>query len=141
MSDNQEHGILVVEDDPAIRRLVTMVLQRHGYRIDVAADGLEAVLKLGVSEYDVIILDLMMPNLDGFTFLSVFAENEPERLRKVIVTSAASPAVIRERMRGKPYSVLPKPFDIGELVSRVRACIEAQSGDGQPADEQPPASN
>jgi DNA-binding response OmpR family regulator len=141
VSDNQEHGILIVEDDPAIRRLVTMVLQRHGYRIDVAVDGLEAVLKLGVSEYDVIILDLMMPNLDGFTFLSVFAEHEPERLRKVIVTSAASPAVIRERMRGKPYSVLPKPFDIGELVSRVRACIEAQSGDGQPADEQSPTTN
>ena len=129
MSDNQEHGVLVVEDDPAIRRLVTMVLQRHGYRIDVAADGLEAVLKLGLTDYDVIVLDLMMPNLDGFTFLSVFAENEPERLRKVIVTSAASPAVIRERMRGNPYSVLPKPFDIGELVSHVKSCIAAQQAE------------
>jgi CheY-like chemotaxis protein len=127
MSDNQGHGVLVVEDDPAIRRLVTMVLQRHGYRVDVAADGLEAVLKLGVSEYDVIVLDLMMPNLDGFTFLNTFAENEPERLRKVIVTSAASPAVIRERMEGSPFRVLPKPFDIGELADVVRSCITAQA--------------
>ncbi|HEX8169358.1 MAG TPA: response regulator [Thermoanaerobaculia bacterium] len=120
------HGVLVVEDDPAIRRLVTMVLQRQGYAIDVAADGLEAVLKLGVAEYDVIVLDLMMPNLDGFTFLNTFAEHEPERLRKVIVTSAASPGVIRERMRGVPYALLPKPFDISELVARVRDCIAAQ---------------
>jgi DNA-binding response OmpR family regulator len=125
--DNPTPGVLVVEDDPAIRRLVTMVLQRSGFQVDVAADGLEAVLKLGISEYEVIVLDLMMPNLDGFTFLNTFAREEPERLRKVIVTSAASPAVIRERMDLDPFKVLPKPFDIGELVSTVRACIAAQS--------------
>lgn len=126
MVDNPTHGVLVVEDDPAIRRLVSMVLARAGYRVDVACDGLEAVLMLGVNEYDAIILDLMMPNLDGFTFISTFAQNEPERLRKIIVTSAASPAVIKERMEGVPYRVLPKPFDIGELVAQVKACIEAQ---------------
>ena len=126
MADNQGYEILVVEDDPAIRRLVTMVLQRQRYGVDVAADGLEAVLKLGVREYHVIILDLMMPNLDGFTFLQTFAENEPDRLRKIIVTSAASPTVIRERMHGSPFKVLPKPFDVSELVATVRACIDAQ---------------
>jgi DNA-binding response OmpR family regulator len=117
----------VVEDDPAIRRLVAMVLLRAGFRVDVASDGLEAVLKLGVSEYDVIVLDLMMPNLDGFTFLNTFAREEPDRLRKVIVTSAASPAVIRERMEGAPFRLLPKPFDIGELVTHVQSCIAAQA--------------
>jgi len=103
-----------------------MVLQRQGYQVDVAADGLEAVLKLGVCDYDVIVLDLMMPNLDGFTFLNTFAREEPERLRKVIVTSAASPAVIRERMNLEPFQLLPKPFDIGELLTTVRRCIDAQ---------------
>lgn len=127
MADNQEHGVLVVEDDPAIRRLVTMVLTRQGYRLDTASDGLEAVLKLGVSDYDVIVLDLMMPNLDGFTFLKTLAEHQPERLSKVIVTSAASPAVIRERMMGGPYRLLPKPFDIHDLIDAVQSCIAAQS--------------
>ena len=117
----------MVEDDPAIRRLVTMVLQRNGFHVDAASDGLEAVLKLGLADYEVIVLDLMMPNLDGFTFLNTFAREEPERLRKVIVTSAASPAIIRERMEQDPFKVLPKPFDIGELVATVRACIAAQS--------------
>jgi DNA-binding response OmpR family regulator len=120
-------AVLVVEDDVAIRRLVKMVLERNGFNVEVAADGLEAVLKLGLAEYEAIILDLMMPNLDGFTFLNTLAENDPERLRKVIVTSAASPAVIRERMTGAPYHVLPKPFDITELVDRVRSCIAAQA--------------
>jgi len=103
-----------------------MVLARQGYRVELAADGLEAVLKLGVCDYDVIVLDLMMPNLDGFTFLNTLSENDPARLQKVIVTSAASPAVIRERMEGSPFHVLPKPFDITELIDRVRTCIVAQ---------------
>jgi DNA-binding response OmpR family regulator len=131
VADNSTYGVLVVEDDPAIRRLVTMVLQRQGYRVETAADGLEAVIKLGVTDYDVIVLDLMMPNLDGFTFMSTLAENDPERLRKVIVTSAASPGVIRERMRGAPFTLLPKPFDIRELIERVESCITAQSASPQ----------
>lgn len=126
VDQEREYAVLVVEDDAAIRRLVKMVLRRERFHVEEAADGLEAVLKLGLCEYDVIILDLMMPLVDGFTFLETFAEHDPERLRKVIVSSAASPAVIRERMRGQPFGVLPKPFDITMLLDRVRACIRAQ---------------
>ena len=119
-------GVLIVEDDLAIRRLVKMVLTREGYQVEVASDGIEAVLKLGLADYDVIILDLMMPNLDGFSFIETMAEHDPERLRRIIVTSAASPGVIKERMRGTPFLVVPKPFDINELIAHVRSCIDAQ---------------
>lgn len=121
MPRNEE--ILIVEDDLAIRRLLKMVLTREGFRVQEAADGAEAVVKLHQHEFDVIILDLMMPNLDGFAFLKSLSENEPSRLRRIIVTSAASPNVIRDRLRGKPFDVLPKPFDIHDVVERVRACI------------------
>jgi two-component system response regulator ResD len=121
----QQCAVLIVEDDSAIRRLVRMVLEREGYQVEVAADGVEAVLKLGLVEYDVIILDLMMPNLDGFTFIETLSKNDPARLRHIIVTSAASPNVIRDRMKGKPFDVLPKPFDIRELAGRVKACVAA----------------
>lgn len=103
-----------------------MVLLRQGYRTETASDGAEAVHKMGASEYDVIVLDLMMPNLDGFSFLNKLADTRPERLRSVIVTSAASPNLIRERMKDQTFMVLPKPFDIHELVSAVRSCIAAQ---------------
>ena len=122
----EQSGVLVVEDDPSIRRLVKMVLERERYQVDIASDGVEAVLKLGVTDYDVIILDLMMPNLDGFSFMNTLADADPERLKHVIVTSAASPAVIKERMRGAPFAVLPKPFDIRTLAEHVRACIDQQ---------------
>ena len=126
MAEDRKSVILVVEDDNAIRKLVAMVLKRHGYEVDIAGDGIEAVLKLGLVDYDAIVLDLMMPRLDGFSFLNTFAKEDPDRLRKVIVTSAASPAVIRERMVRAPFDLLPKPFDIGDLVQCVRACIAAQ---------------
>ena len=121
-------GILVVEDDLSIRRLLKMVLEREGYSVEIASDGLEAVLKLGLAEYDVIVLDLMMPNLDGFEFMATLAANDPSRLKGVIVTSAASPGVIAERMRGVPFQIVAKPFDIQDLTASVRACIAAQSG-------------
>ena len=130
MKAPQNTAVLVVEDDSSIRRLVKMVLQREGYNVEVAADGVEAVLKLGLAEYDVIILDLMMPNLDGFAFMSTMAQHDPARLQRVIVTSAASPGVIKERMKGTPFDLLPKPFDIDELAARVRACAE-QGAEGR----------
>jgi len=121
-----EYAVLIVEDDAPIRRLVRMVLERIGYKVDVATDGVEAVLKMGLVEFDVIILDLMMPNLDGFAFINTLVVSDPERLHRIIVTSAASPTIIRERLEGRPFDFLMKPFDINELSRRVRACIDAQ---------------
>jgi DNA-binding response OmpR family regulator len=121
---SSERSILIVEDDSSIRRLVRTVLLRQGYQVEIAADGLEAIAKLGLADYDVIILDLMMPNLDGFSFMTAMARDTPERLKHVIITSAASPAVINEKLKGIVFDLLPKPFDINELISRVRACVE-----------------
>ncbi|MEA2416128.1 MAG: two-component system, OmpR family, response regulator CpxR [Thermoanaerobaculia bacterium] len=126
MSDKQspECSILIVEDDASIRRLVRTVLLRQGYEVEIASDGLEAIAKLALANYDVIILDLMMPNLDGFSFMTAMARDTPERLKRVIITSAASPAVINERLKGIPFDLLPKPFDIHELLSRVQQCAK-----------------
>ncbi len=104
-----------------------MVLQREGYRIEEAADGVEAAMKLGRVEFDVIILDLMMPNIDGFAFMNTLSRQDASRLKKIIITSAASATLIRERMEAAPFDLLPKPFDIRHLVERVRACITAQT--------------
>jgi two-component system, OmpR family, response regulator len=123
---SSECAVLIVEDDPSIRRLVRTVLLRQGYQVEIAADGLEAVSKLGLTDYDVIILDLMMPNMDGFAFMTAMARAAPERLKRVIITSAASPSIINEKLKGIPFDLLPKPFDINELISRVRACVRKQ---------------
>jgi CheY-like chemotaxis protein len=119
-----ECAVLIVEDDASIRRLVRTVLLRQGYNVEIAGDGVEAVSKLGLVDYDVIILDLMMPNMDGFAFMTAMARNTPERLKRVIITSAASPSIINEKLKGIPFDLLPKPFDIEELLSRVGECVK-----------------
>jgi DNA-binding response OmpR family regulator len=121
---SSECSVLIVEDDSSIRRLVRTVLLRQGYQVEIAADGLEALAKMDLAEYDIIILDLMMPNLDGFSFMTAMARDTPERLKRVIITSAASPAVINEKLKGIEIDLLPKPFDIEELISRVQMCVK-----------------
>ena len=123
MVTQEETQVLVVDDDAAIRKLVSSVLRRSGYRVDTAEDGVEAVLKIGLVEYQAIVLDLMMPNLDGFSFLSTISEERPDLLDRIIVTSAASPQVIAERMRNVRFSLLPKPFELEELLRRVGAIV------------------
>ena len=118
--------ILLVEDEPDLAATLRKSLAESGFSVDVTADGGEALWQTEGTAYDVIVLDLMMPNLDGFTFINQLSDSQPDRLRSVIVTSAASPAVIRQRMKGQAFRVLPKPFDIHELVAAVRSCI-AQS--------------
>ena len=126
MSETRKGSVLVIEDDASIRKLVRAVLTREGYDVEVAADGVEGVLKLGLADYDVIILDLMMPHLDGFSFVQALNESAPETLEKIIVTSAASPAVIKERLKGARLEVMTKPFDIQALIEKVAASIAAR---------------
>jgi CheY-like chemotaxis protein len=125
VSEKESSAVLIVEDDPAIRRLVAMVMKRSGYAVDLASDGLEALERIAATNYDAIVLDLMMPRLDGYSFLNRLAKDEPHRLRKVIVTSAASPMTIRNRLEAQPFSLISKPFDIRELQGIVAECIEA----------------
>jgi DNA-binding response OmpR family regulator len=125
MSQARKGSVLVIEDDQSIRKLVRAVLAREGYDVEVAADGVEGVLKLGLADFDVIVLDLMMPNLDGFSFVQALRESAPETLQRIIVTSAASPAIIEERLKGARLEVMTKPFDIKALIEKVAACIES----------------
>jgi two-component system chemotaxis response regulator CheY len=126
VSETRKGSVLVIEDDASIRKLVRAVLAREGYDVEVAADGVEGVLKLGLADYDVIILDLMMPHLDGFSFVQALNESAPETLERIIVTSAASPAIIKERLKGARLEVMTKPFDIQALIEKVAASIAAR---------------
>lgn len=128
MADNSIHGVLVVEDDPAIRRLVSMVLVRQGYRVEAAADGLEAVLKLGVSEYDVIVLDLMMPNVDGYGLIPHIKQRGGRR-PAIIVVSAGESAALRLLDPAMVHSIIRKPFDIdvlGDLISAAAKSVSVE---------------
>ena len=114
--------VLVTDDDPSILRLVSTVLARAGYEVDTATGGEDALQKADLEQYDVIVLDLMMPNVSGFDVLARLPIRH-SRPRYVVVTSAASPDLLRKAAGQNVFAALRKPFDNAQIVETVRACI------------------
>ena len=125
MSEKQKETILVVDDDDAIRTMVERVLRREQFHVESARDGFEAIEKLSRNDYGTILLDLMMPRVDGVGVLRFLEQHRPETSRAVIVMTA-NLASFAEDVQSKPvFRVLSKPFDIRQLVNEVRACTAA----------------
>jgi len=112
----------VCEDDNPIRALVSRIVQREGFTVDTARDGVEALGKLGNDDYDLLVLDLMMPRIGGLEVLRHLRERLPSHLKRVIVMTAASQDV--EGFLEPICTFLPKPFDIEELTRAVRECAQ-----------------
>lgn len=110
--------VLVVDDDDAIRALVERVLRREKFDVDSARDGFEAIEKLCRNDYGTVLLDLMMPRVDGHGVLR-FLENEMKSpAPKVIVMTANLQSA--SEATALIDGILAKPFDIRQLVAHVR---------------------
>ncbi|HEV3485675.1 MAG TPA: response regulator [Vicinamibacterales bacterium] len=111
--------VLIVDDDDAIRAMVERVLRREHYDVESARDGFEAIEKLSRNDYGTVLLDLMMPRVDGHGVLR-FLETEHNMPPRVIVMTA-SPQGADESGKAKPvFRVLSKPFDIAQLLSHLK---------------------
>src|SRR5512142_2559166 len=120
--------VLVVEDDTRIARLVERALTDAGHRVEVAYDGIEGLTSAERRTHDVVILDWMLPEMDGLT---VAREMRRERVRTPILMLTARDAVA-DRVRGLDVGAddyLTKPFALEELLARVRA-LGRRAGDG-----------
>jgi DNA-binding response OmpR family regulator len=116
--------ILVVDDDAAILRLVATILRRERFEVDTASGGRAALSMIAHLQYDVIVLDLMMPDISGFEVLRSLYASVPEN-RCVVVMSAAPPFDVARAINPTVFVTLSKPFDYPKLVGSVRACIES----------------
>ena len=114
--------ILVVDDDDAIRVMVERVLRRERYEVDSARDGFEAIEKLSQNDYGTILLDLMMPRIDGHGVLQYLQKHRPEVAKSVIIMTANLPSGTDAASRQPIFRILSKPFDIQQLVQNVREC-------------------
>jgi two-component system response regulator MprA len=112
---------LVVDDDAAVRLLIKRILSTNRFSVDLARDGAEAIDKIASSDYDVIILDLMMPRIDGSTVVHYLSDHAPEELRKVIVMTAFGKSAIDEVCPPVGRHI-EKPFDINLLLREVTEC-------------------
>jgi len=116
-----ERKALVVDDDAGVRLLIKRILSTNGFSVDLARDGAEAIEKIATADYDVIILDLMMPRINGRTVVYYLSDHAPEELRKVIVMTAFGKSGIDEVCPPVGRHI-EKPFDINHLLREVTEC-------------------
>jgi DNA-binding response OmpR family regulator len=117
--------ILVVEDEYKITRFIQRGLEMEHYTVDVAYDGEEALSKLGVNDYDLIILDLMLPKKDG---IEVCKEIRERKIDTPVVMLTARDT-IEDRIKGLDQGAddyIVKPFAFGELLARIRALLRRE---------------
>ena len=118
-------SILIIDDDPGIRGLLDVVLRRAGFECDVATEGDEAQTKLRRFDYDAILLDLMLPKLNGFEVLRFLKAEKRAMLQRVVVVTAVAEITLRDFDDQKlVWALLRKPFDLDQLLETVAACAE-----------------
>ena len=127
-------SLLLVEDDRKLVAALERGLQREGYAVDVAYSGEEALAQAAGNEYDAVVLDVMLPGVDGFEVCEVLRRDR-RWLPVVMLTARAD---VADRIRGLDAGAddyLVKPFDFGELLARLRAVIRRGASERAPVHE------
>jgi two-component system OmpR family response regulator len=119
--------VLIIEDDPVLQRSLAATLREEDYAVDVASDGVEGLSKAEEGVYDAVVLDVMMPKLDGWAVL----ERLRERRTTTPVLMLTARDAVRDRVKGLDGGAddyLTKPFQIEELLARLRSLIRRAAG-------------
>jgi two-component system OmpR family response regulator len=122
--------VLVVEDEPDLLGSLMKALREDGYAVDGAPDGEEGLYKAESYDYDAIVLDLMLPSIDGWELL-----RRLRKTRKTPVLLLTARDAVRDRVRGLDTGAddyLVKPFELDELLARLRALIRRSASQAQP---------
>src|SRR5580698_5496811 len=135
MEDHARGSVLVVDDEPTIAEVVSRYLERAGYRTRIASDGAQALEAASDQRPDLVVLDLMLPRIDGLEVMRRLREHDRDRIAVILLTAKGeeSDRVIGLRLGADDYVV--KPFSPAELVARVDAVLRRV--DTTPAHEPP----
>jgi two-component system, chemotaxis family, chemotaxis protein CheY len=109
--------VLVVEDEPAVLKVITLVLTDAGYRVEAAIDGLDALDKIAQERPGLIILDMRMPVMDGWEFSGQVRARYGRTIPLLMLSAATDAAARASQIEAEAY--LEKPFDIDELARLV----------------------
>jgi CheY-like chemotaxis protein len=118
--------VLLIEDEPSVARLVQLILEIRGHECVIANDGSRGFASAQHQQPDAILLDLMMPIMDGFAALQALREDDRTQNIPVVVLSTVSKEMMEERCYELgARAVLRKPFDTDELLVRLEAALAA----------------
>ena len=122
--------VLVVEDEPDLLGSLSKALREDGYAVDGAADGEDGLYKAEEMEYDAILLDVMLPGIDGWELL-----RRLRKKKKTPVLMLTARDAVRDRVRGLDTGAddyMVKPFELDELLARLRALIRRSVSQAEP---------
>lgn len=115
---------LLLDDDPSMQRLVSTLLRRAGYRVEVFQSGRDAIEAIRDDAYDILLLDLMMPVEGGMTVIRHLRKTNPKLLDRTLVLTA-SPESIIASVAKQVAGVVKKPFESKELIGAVKRVANA----------------
>jgi CheY-like chemotaxis protein len=123
MTSEHQRRVLIVDDNRSVRHLLVTALRQKPLIVDEAADGREALDLLREHSYAVVLLDILMPQLDGFGVLEAIASSEASA-PVVLVVSGADRSVLDRLDARRIHGIVRKPFDAVEIANVVEACAE-----------------
>jgi DNA-binding response OmpR family regulator len=124
--------ILVVDDDPAVQMTIRLLLERAGHHVEVAGDGEKGVAAFEADDFDLLLLDIFMPGMDGLETMRHVHRQKPATPivvisgRPLVADESGQPDFLAMAIKLGAISSLPKPFRPAELLARVDSCLKAR---------------
>ncbi len=119
--------VLVVEDDPSVRETATLLLERAGLRVTAVVDGRQALEEVAAARFDLVLLDVMLPSVDGFEVCRAIRRDSQVPIVMLTARSDTADVVAGLELGADDY--LTKPFQPAELLARVRAALRRRTAD------------
>lgn len=122
--DGRGRKILVLEDEPAVQTLIYKQLMAQGFEVTVAGDGLDGLMKLESLKPDLIICDVMMPNLDGMEFVkAIKGHNNTQRIPVIFLTAKTDPRSMIDGINVGARFYVTKPFQLDDLLAKISRAL------------------
>ncbi len=134
MEENETIRVLLVDDEDRFRKTAAATLRRHGFNVKAVADGWDAVKEMWRDDYDVVVLDIKMPGMDGHRALREIKVLRPN-VQVIMLTGHGSMDSALESWRDEAFTYLTKPCDIDTLAEMIECAyaVKANSTDSKPS--------
>jgi DNA-binding NtrC family response regulator len=122
--------IIVIDDDESIRKILTTILEEEGYEVDTANTGKEAIRKTNEKVYNLALIDMRLPDIEGIDLLLRIKDTTP-RMRKIIITGYPTIQNAMEAVNRQADAFILKPFDMGKVLQTIREQLKKQDEEKQ----------
>ena len=129
-SSDAKYNVLVVDDNESVTEVLTIMLSRRGCRCESATNGIEAMQKVKQSNFDAVITDLQMPEMDGIVLMKELSHHFPD-LPVMIMTGQPDDSLVESAISAGARELLRKPFEISELMTRLHKMLHIHESTGE----------